>query len=992
MRFHKSVKLLNYLQDNNGYLTFYSELDHTFKIDDVIFITGGYYDNTNDLTYNTSYINGDPTTYKFNPFKKVTRGYKVLDVNLANNSFTLDIETPGNIYFPYANKAATTNYFGDPNISTPGEIAVNNYFNANGLYNYVIASQVVFGAKRFVNGTINNGIFGNDYRSSRINLNGSSTNVIINHIASKNTVVNSTIILSKTDTSNISSVKCELVENGYAGTINVKELTINNNKYGYSLFDNFTCEDNVKIYNGDFEKPSDKYYDSVYDLYTGIDFFGSEIFKAKIGSNVFSTIQSNLIENITIHNSDVYFANNNSAYTIFDNCNIKKYITFDLDLIDPAYDILNPGKITFYVKYQNIANTYLALGNMHFGWVTGINNNVTNNKEDNLINKEVSIQATHTYLDYTPGLTYIDVIFLDFTTLSIGDWITYITTNPIIDYDFSKMQFHINSNSNLDVIKVTGISTVNMMHSSLSGQTYLHLDGINGLINVQSGIYDGIYFTPNVNFNTSSGVITLINNTFIYGSYTAENTFNNCILKDNNNITGIFTNSILKDGVYVNSNITNSNLVKVTKDVYIYNSELYGNIQTYLETPGVFPALSTFAAGDYIKWNLIYFDPLNNNSAQFNGRKTKFRTNKQTQLRNKTKRTNINYKYKKILRLMPVTIDGELQSVVTTTLDPYNILNLNVNNVSGLKTSTVTSNTNIFYAFNDLGNMYVGDELPISLNATLNRYDVIYAGILDDNTLLKTVTTNINTNTTSGLYTLFPTTASFADVDDNFVYSDLKYSKNIRSRDYNYMELAVNEFVHADAALSTQADPADGTLTTNLLMNYFLDLGFGTPGDVDVIDDTTRYTVPNGALYKLFFKRTLGASTVVPRCFIEIQTVKLEAQSSAYVTQFEETIFCNYCPPTAGLAENGNEYLYNTPHIANASYPTSFEIKPYKPFVNANFISIITIPGTDATNVYTAPCFKITINYTITYAYDETNTNYSSGYTKNFTNVFLIDS
>lgn len=63
-------------------------------------------------------------TYKFNPFKKVTRGYKVLDVNLANNSFTADIsETPVNIYFPYLNKAALSNYFGDPNILTPGEIA-----------------------------------------------------------------------------------------------------------------------------------------------------------------------------------------------------------------------------------------------------------------------------------------------------------------------------------------------------------------------------------------------------------------------------------------------------------------------------------------------------------------------------------------------------------------------------------------------------------------------------------------------------------------------------------------------------------------------------------------------------------------------------------------------------------------------------------------------------------------------------------------------------
>lgn len=70
-----------------------------------------------------------------------------------------------------------------------------------------------------------------------------------------------------------------------------------------------------------------------------------------------------------------------------------------------------------------------------------------------------------------------------------------------------------------------------MVHSSLSGGTYLHLDGINSLINVQSGIYDGIYFTPNVNFNTSTSVITLINNTFIYGCHILQKIHSIFILK-----------------------------------------------------------------------------------------------------------------------------------------------------------------------------------------------------------------------------------------------------------------------------------------------------------------------------------------------------------------------------------------------------------------------------------------------------------------------------
>lgn len=81
-RITRSVKLLNYIQNDNGLTKFYSELDSGLIIGDYVYFSGGNYDNSS-----TSYNNS------FNPFSN--KKYVVKSINNNDNSFTLNITYTG---------------------------------------------------------------------------------------------------------------------------------------------------------------------------------------------------------------------------------------------------------------------------------------------------------------------------------------------------------------------------------------------------------------------------------------------------------------------------------------------------------------------------------------------------------------------------------------------------------------------------------------------------------------------------------------------------------------------------------------------------------------------------------------------------------------------------------------------------------------------------------------------------------------------------------
>jgi len=80
-----SVKLLNYLDPQDNYLRFYTELDSDFEVGDKVFIIGGNYDNT---------FYTDKTHNGFNPFHQYAAGYVILDVDqtTVSNAITLNIK------------------------------------------------------------------------------------------------------------------------------------------------------------------------------------------------------------------------------------------------------------------------------------------------------------------------------------------------------------------------------------------------------------------------------------------------------------------------------------------------------------------------------------------------------------------------------------------------------------------------------------------------------------------------------------------------------------------------------------------------------------------------------------------------------------------------------------------------------------------------------------------------------------------------------------
>ncbi len=79
------VKLINYLQPQGEYLTFFSELNSDFKIGDKVFIIGGNYENIGFT---------DKDSPNFDPFNEYATGYTVLAIDNTDNSnaITLNIQ------------------------------------------------------------------------------------------------------------------------------------------------------------------------------------------------------------------------------------------------------------------------------------------------------------------------------------------------------------------------------------------------------------------------------------------------------------------------------------------------------------------------------------------------------------------------------------------------------------------------------------------------------------------------------------------------------------------------------------------------------------------------------------------------------------------------------------------------------------------------------------------------------------------------------------
>jgi len=235
-----SNKLINYASVNNGKLRLYTELNHAFVVNDIVFINGGYYDNCNK------------STNSFNPFNIYNKGYKIIQINDVN-SFTIDYTVTNiSLIYPYG---IANNRFGDPQDNT--NLAYNTFTGQN-LYKDIFISKCAFIRGNFRSGTINNGIFGSDNNTSYIsNTLVNETNVIINHICGKNIEINKSTINLKTHPLLSTTTKASILED-LTNSVNnpfiysTSVIGNNNDGYGFNIFEKINNNSNILITGGDF--------------------------------------------------------------------------------------------------------------------------------------------------------------------------------------------------------------------------------------------------------------------------------------------------------------------------------------------------------------------------------------------------------------------------------------------------------------------------------------------------------------------------------------------------------------------------------------------------------------------------------------------------------------------------------------------------------------------------------------------------------------------
>lgn len=908
MIFDKSLKLLNYAKNTGGFLQLYTELDHSFVAGDKIFIIGGIYDNTQDLSYMSIYSTFTPTLY--NPFNSNKSGYTIKSVDYSTNSFVIDYDITilqaGLLIYPYG---ITLNPFGNP------QYIVNlayNTFSSDDLYKGIYVSKTCFKTGRFRKGTINNGVFGNDYNLIRLNIHENQTaiqsDILINHIAAKNIKINSGLIKSKTDSFNPLTVKQKVNENTLLGNdlnpgalVNVT-VTNNNDTWGYSSYERLSAKD-VDIDNGEFSNPRANFI--AIDNYTTT--------KAKLGCTAPIETNSLLLTNGTLNNIEL------NNYTI----NVLEAITLNTGIIDTFTDLnvisatisVNPGEIVFNVDYDVLANKHWVNGTICY--ISGIKP-LLPFSDDVIFNSCFSFgsiqSVSYTYGDVTSA--QITVLIYNFTTA------LYIGQESL--FDFSAVKLSMSTHNYLSVYGTSNVSTVVVN----TGVSYFDSSVI-----VNEGYYDTIVCHAGTQFlGTSVGEsIYLLNIKQMYQSdITINPLFNYTKLESTRSaIKGDFNNCLIIGGTIHNSNIT-SCFVKPVTNTYFYNNTVSG----------------TSSVDTAVKWDLIEFNGTADTIAydgseyyistysNYGSRKTAFKTGPAT--------------------LLPLTSKVQEFNKLSgnSSIINYNSQTIVVGNIISTKEllyhvpsmDFISANYNAYVSIIDHGDMTYNIYFNWYSDSTKRRSDVLFSDLLSNDLTLQAAIearstyighayiegNEIDPNFT-GVNPGYADVREIRNVPKPFRINNHEYYNNLRSRSQSDISINVYESPTVPAG---QPDPAYGLALTPFLM--ILDIMAFTMYDNLMPGSTTPIT--DSAAFGIYF-RSNGPmvagpilATSVPACFIEVERVIIKRYDGANLVKGIVIHDCNYCPTTFGYTDDGLglEYSWDT-LVPGSAYPTSFSIQkpPY---------------------------------------------------------------
>ena len=524
----RSLKLLNYATlDANNNLVLYTELNHTFNVNDIIYIVGGYYDNVNDLQFN-------------NPFTSIK--YKVLQINNTNNSFTIDVQynNINDIIFPYG---TLTNQYGDETDSV--ELAYNNY--TTGMHKGVYVSKCVINNATINGGIINNGIVGSDENNIIIN------NTTIRHIVSKNTSVKSVTITDKLFNNPLQTRKFtrDIINNQL---INIPTGP-NNNEFGFSVFEKITnLNDNITINGNEFINQGSQFIN--FNFNTPI-----EINNSRIGNNNSLTNDNIKISgNITFNNcliNGFKYVNNNAT---FNNCKFETY----KDINCTGITINGVGDITFGVNYLDVENntfingTKLSILNLWYNPLVSY---------DALRKGLKCTIADSGYIYNDAGSGFIRVNITNNEVLS--DWASYVTylnnavldelkLSVIIEEDLTEPYetFTINNSTVFSALLNDNIS---MYNSNVIGGYY---NNIKTKDNTFTGIDDDVIIKDVVQLVELDKTVDVKNFDRVYVNTTKQ-------------ITGKFDNfSIIDDAFILDSELNNTIVNNINLNTFIYNSKI----------------------------------------------------------------------------------------------------------------------------------------------------------------------------------------------------------------------------------------------------------------------------------------------------------------------------------------------------------------------------------------------------------------------------------
>ncbi len=726
-----SLKLVNYATQVNSKLQLFTELNHNFIIGDIVYISGGYYDNT--IITNPFVLNSNTNSY--------IQGYTVIGINYANHSIILEYNVSTLVY-PYG---TLLNPFGNP------QDAVNlayNTFTGNNLYNdiYISTNAFTFGDINTCN--IKNGIFGTD--TNQIEIRNYTTDIslaVVNHIASKNTRIHNATINHKTHTNDLLT-KCILIEDDTLGTIanpydvEYISITSNNNGFGFSQYERvyIDASDDAEITvitNGDFKNPK---LDNIYIV--------ANATKAKIGSKEpmygcdINIIQTDGELNCIKPNSFTYATN-----SIVD--------TF-IEFHDVIAESISANIITFNVNYNDIANKKWILEKSIY--ITGIIT-TANGTTFNDINTGVFGRIDDVY--YTVG---------DINSAYIKIRFSHGFSEALIDCDFSLLRIHISDDS------FNQLTATNCTIATVGGNLSYDYK-ILGTSTVLYGSYQLVKFDKTVDLSGTSYQlpISLGDQNVQYG----DDTITTNIIQYAN-INGIWSavisNSHIESGIIYDSIIsdttTNSNVLIST---YLHNVQLNNGSKIEANVMWDYVKIN-FTADTVVLPNIV-------NNAYLGDRKTPWVTGHWLET------LPITGYAKNINKIKGTRAVGFYNS--QTVIDNIDSIHIEIPNVLNYQPSFDTTKQ---FVLIDHGPMtYV--PTTWSMTIPLRNDRIIFANKLDNNTTLKQVVIDKKDNTLAGTTLKFPVDGAIASVDDNFVYKVNNYNYLTEARSQHDVSIDINQII-----------------------------------------------------------------------------------------------------------------------------------------------------------------------------------------------------